>query len=438
MKIEYINHACILITTNSNIKILTDPWLYGPSWANNLWLFPKSKHSPEYFEDVDYFYISHGHEDHLHKKSIDWLPENLKNIPVIAPDFGASYFIDTFKKYGFSNLSMLQHNESITLSNEIEIKMFINHDDHDSSILLSADKTNIFFQTDNLMTRDESKLIGANHNIDLCFTITSQTGPFPGFYKMIEADLEKAVIQKRENSKIYSSNIVADLNPKYVVPYASDVCYFNDDFFANSLHCDDKHGYKKLVETKLKHSEVIIMNPHDSLNIYNGLIESRDIKDERIQDNLESHYHLLKDQIDIIAAERLADNKNNLSKYVQIFYEALLVFNDTWKDSAFNVVWCISDNEKQSIYIKQALGKSIEKADIADESVYDLCIYLDLYRLKHLIDNKYAMGFLSLWNGGFKCKRESLEYNPVEKKFWRWVRAVNLSFGYKPNDNEHS
>ena len=48
------------------------------------------------------------------------------------------------------------------------------------------------------------------------------------------------------------------------------------------------------------------------------------------------------------------------------------------------------------------------------------------------------MGFLSLWNGGFKCKRESLEYNPIEKKFWRWVRAVNLSFGYKPNDNEHS
>lgn len=438
MKIEYVNHACILITTNSNIKILTDPWLYGPSWANNLWLFPKSKHSPEYFDDINYFYISHGHEDHLHKMSIDWLPEKLKNIPVIAPDFGAKYFIDTFEKYGFSNLLMLKHNDSITLSNEVEIKMFINHDDHDSSILLSADKTNVFFQTDNLMTREESKLIGENHNVDLCFTITSQTGPFPGFYKMNEADLEKAVIQKRENSKIYSSNIVADLNPKYVVPYASDVCYFNDDFYANSLHCDDKHGYKKLVETKLKDTEVIIMNPHDSLNIYNGVTESRDIQDERIQDNLEAHYQLLKDQVEIIAAQRLEDNKNNLNDYVQIFYEALLVFNNTWKDSAFDVVWCISDNEKRSIYIKQSPGKSIEKTEIIDESKYDLYIYLDLYRLKHLIDNKYAMGFLSLWNGGFKCKRESLEYNPIEKKFWRWVRAVNLSFGYKPNDNEHS
>ena len=26
------------------------------------------------------------------------------------------------------------------------------------------------------------------------------------------------------------------------------------------------------------------------------------------------------------------------------------------------------------------------------------------------------MGFMSLWNGGFKCSRDSLEYKPIEKK----------------------
>ena len=98
MFIEYINHACILIDTGQE-KILTDPWLDGPSWANNLWLFPKSNHMPEYFEDIDYIYISHGHEDHLHSKSIEWLPEHLKKVPIIVPDFGVDYFVKTLNKY---------------------------------------------------------------------------------------------------------------------------------------------------------------------------------------------------------------------------------------------------------------------------------------------------------------------------------------------------
>ena len=59
---------------------------------------------------------------------------------------------------------------------------------------------------------------------------------------------------------------------------------------------------------------------------------------------------------------------------------------------------------------------------------YDLKINLDLYRLKHLIHNKYEMGFLSLWNGGFKCERNSLEYTALEKNFWDWILSLNFNF----------
>ena len=52
MKIEYINHASLLITTCGK-KILTDPWLIGPSWAQNEWLFPQNNHEPEYFINRD-------------------------------------------------------------------------------------------------------------------------------------------------------------------------------------------------------------------------------------------------------------------------------------------------------------------------------------------------------------------------------------------------
>ena len=421
MKIEYINHACLLIKTKNNKKILTDPWLHGPSWGNNLWIFPKSKHTSDYFSDIDYIYMSHGHEDHLHKKSIDWLPEHIKEVPVISPDFGAKYLINTYKKYGFSNLVMLKDNESIEIDNNIRITMFINHDDHDSSLLLSTDNTNVFFQTDNLMSRDDSKLIAHNHDINLCFTMTSRTGPFPGFYKMNEDDMNKAVIQKREDSKIISFNLVSDLKPKYIVPYASDVCYFNEDFYANSLHCDDKSGYKNLVELNMPHSEVIIMNPHDSFVIENGLIQERDIKKERVQDSLEEHYELLKDQVEAVAMERSKDNKENLAENVDILFKALSAFNDTWDEAPFNVIWKIKDSANQSIYINHKPGSNVQMTHDIDGLKYDLFIHLDLYRVKHLINNNYALGFMSLWNGGFKCSRDSLEYKPIEQNFWKWL-----------------
>jgi hypothetical protein len=59
--------------------------------------------------------------------------------------------------------------------------------------------------------------------------------------------------------------------------------------------------------------------------------------------------------------------------------------------------------------------------DDIDDLQYDLIIHLDLYRLKHLINNNYAMGFMSLWNGGFKCSRNNLEYKSIEKNFWKWL-----------------
>ena len=46
MKITYITHACILIEVDGK-KIITDPWLVGPSWGGSLWHFPTHKFTPK-------------------------------------------------------------------------------------------------------------------------------------------------------------------------------------------------------------------------------------------------------------------------------------------------------------------------------------------------------------------------------------------------------
>mgnify|MGYP001499876496 CR=1 FL=1 len=428
MKIEYINHASLLITTCGK-KILTDPWLIGPSWAQNEWLFPQNNHEPEYFNNIDYLYISHGHEDHLHKESIDWLPNYIKKIPLIIPLFdSADYFVDTIKEYGLENYIMLKNNESINLDSNIFFKMFINQSDHDSSLLIESEETSVFLQTDNLLSNEESLKIGDNHKIDICFTITCLTGPFPGFYNMSKSNMMKAVEMKKKNSQNFSLNIVKNINPKYVVPYASDICYFGEDFYANELHRDDKQMYKKLVEQKSNVKEVLIMNPHDSIIIEKGNLIEKNISLKNVQNNIGYHYFRNKDYVEKIQSIRAKDNIGNLEKYVKIFYNSLSALNNTWNLDNFNVFWEIKDSKQIKIFLEHSLGKELNLIYKESDFDYDLKINLDLYRLKHLIYNKYEMGFLSLWNGGFKCERNSIEYTALEKNFWDWILSLNFNF----------
>ena len=45
MKITYLTHACLMIEMG-NTKIITDPWLVGPSWGGSLWHYPTHNFTP--------------------------------------------------------------------------------------------------------------------------------------------------------------------------------------------------------------------------------------------------------------------------------------------------------------------------------------------------------------------------------------------------------
>ena len=66
MKIKYITHACLLVETN-NCKILTDPWLVGPSWGGTLWHFPTHNFTPKNLPEPDIIYFSNMQDCCCHR-----------------------------------------------------------------------------------------------------------------------------------------------------------------------------------------------------------------------------------------------------------------------------------------------------------------------------------------------------------------------------------
>lgn len=69
MKIKWLGHAAFLITSNANIKIITDPYQSGGG----------IKYSP-ITEEADYVTISHEHSDHNYTDSIRGNPVIIRGV----------------------------------------------------------------------------------------------------------------------------------------------------------------------------------------------------------------------------------------------------------------------------------------------------------------------------------------------------------------------
>lgn len=98
-------------------RILLDPWLVDALTFNNLdWLFKGSRlQDREIPANIDLILLSQGLEDHAHPPTLKLLD---KNIPVVASPNAAK----VVGKLDYANVNILNHGETFTLNNQVEIK----------------------------------------------------------------------------------------------------------------------------------------------------------------------------------------------------------------------------------------------------------------------------------------------------------------------------
>ena len=249
MKVTYITHACLLIEIDK-IKIITDPWLTGPSWGGSLWHYPSHSYTPSNLPVPDIIFFSHGHDDHFHEETISNFPKKWLDAKILAPRYNVSWWESELQKK-FKNTSFLNHNETLNFNKDIEFQVFLNNNgEFDSSLKIKNKNNCIFLQTDNLMDEKEAKRISKIDKIDLAFVIPFLTGVFPGFYKWDSDTLIKLSNEKIQKSLNYCSNIVKSLNPKYTIPYACDLGYLGEKFHINLIHRHNKEELVKILKKK--------------------------------------------------------------------------------------------------------------------------------------------------------------------------------------------
>ncbi len=98
-------------------RILLDPWLVGSLVFGNLtWLFKGEKLTQRSIpENIDLILLSQGIEDHAHPPTLKKLDHNL---PVVASTNAAK----VCQELGYTKVTPLNHGESFTLNQQVEIK----------------------------------------------------------------------------------------------------------------------------------------------------------------------------------------------------------------------------------------------------------------------------------------------------------------------------
>ncbi|MGV2826389.1 MBL fold metallo-hydrolase [Myxosarcina sp. GI1(2024)] len=98
-------------------RILLDPWFVGDLvFSNQAWLFRGKKNKAYTIpENIDLILLSQGLEDHAHPPTLKKLDRNL---PVVASPNAAK----VVKELGYHNVTTLEHRQSFTWQDKIEIQ----------------------------------------------------------------------------------------------------------------------------------------------------------------------------------------------------------------------------------------------------------------------------------------------------------------------------
>nr|WP_321234175.1 MBL fold metallo-hydrolase [uncultured Psychroserpens sp.] len=240
MKIRYIKSACVAVETKG-VKILTDPWLVDGEYYGSWCHYPELQFDEDYFNSIDYIYISHIHPDHFSKKTFALLD---KNIPVLIHQYASPFLKMNIERLGFS-VSELPHNAKTELKNGVTIEILAADNCNpelcakfmgcgivetkfkstqiDSLAVISDGKHNVLNLNDcpyDLAKEAVGVINKKYQHIDFLLVGYGGAGPYPQCFELSDEDRSKAEEGKKLQFLNQGEKYINLVEPKYYMPFA--------------------------------------------------------------------------------------------------------------------------------------------------------------------------------------------------------------------------
>lgn len=256
MEIRFLNHASFYIEYK-DIKILTDPYIFGPSFNNGWKLLQEFDHS-KYLKDITHIFFSHEHPDHFSVPFLKSINEQKrKNIKIIFQKTYDQRVKIFCKKLGYEFIeceSLKEYKISENFYFKIGKVPFF-----DSWINFRVNNKNILNVNDCVL-EDENVVYEIKKNIkgsiDILFTQFSIAGYIP--------DIKIDDYAKNCLKKIKLQDKI--LNPKKIVPFASFIYFSHEENKLMNKGLNDIKTVYEFIKTNCN-AKPLIVKPNEIINL---------------------------------------------------------------------------------------------------------------------------------------------------------------------------
>ena len=227
--ITFVNHASVIFTYK-NIRLMTDPWLFGSAFNNGWELLSKSQFEINDFQNITHIWFSHEHPDHFHPLVLSSIPEHLrKNITILFQNTLDHRVTKKCEQLNFKNVIEMNPQEYLSLSDEFKIKCVPNGT-YDSWFYAEIGSKKILNINDCMVDSLSQAKIVKNLIGDVDILLT-QFGYASWVGDPDDVHLRKnASFEKLQRIKIQDTVFC----PKFIIPFASFVKFSHiDNFYMN-------------------------------------------------------------------------------------------------------------------------------------------------------------------------------------------------------------
>ena len=255
--ITFVNHASVIFS-HKNIRLITDPWLFGPAFNNGWELLSPSKFDINDFDNITHIWFSHEHPDHFSNQVLNAIPENIrKKITILFQNTLDHRVAKKCEQLKFKQVIEMKSTEYISLNDEFKIKCVPNSTYDSWFYAIIGDKKilniNDCMVDSNSQSKIVKKMIGDVDILLTQFGYASWVGNPEDVQLRVDASREK--LQRIQiQDKIFQ--------PKFIIPFASLVRFSHKDNHYMNDQMNRIENVEKFIHEKTN-SVPIILYPGD-------------------------------------------------------------------------------------------------------------------------------------------------------------------------------
>ncbi|HEX8967824.1 MAG TPA: MBL fold metallo-hydrolase, partial [Chloroflexota bacterium] len=228
MRVDFVGHAALLLRLG-RLTILTDPWWASPAFKGQWCPYPLPVTDGFDPRSLDAVYISHAHEDHLHRDTLREILAAAPDVLAVIPRRYDTLMRDYLVRIGFRNIREVASGTRIQLrkgAHVAKLRVFTHLDD---SLLSVEYGGQVLLNANDALHSAPRELIEAYcrdlrrrlPHVDYLFCGFGGASYFPNCVHVPGKD-DVAVAQVREEFFLRNFALVARrLHPRFAFPFAA-------------------------------------------------------------------------------------------------------------------------------------------------------------------------------------------------------------------------